>query len=336
MAVFFRMKALGLSLLSVLSFSYCNVNHNTLDQSSWTSGTNLTEVLNKKGAIELSGLHWNPTKNQLFAIQDDGLLHIIQLNKNSNSFEQIGNLSSLGSPEGITQVEFNDNEFYTIDETSYEIRKYSYSSDFTSAQLEKKWNLLIGPSFMPNTGNDGAEGIAFVPDKYLKNIGFISSETDEPYVSKKGMNGLIFIAHQKKGMIWVYDINPLKDDDFIFVGKYKTNSNESCDLEFDRSTGLMYILHNDQENTLEVTDLTSELALGKRKLTTIKEYQIPSSDDNNNIEGFAITPKFADSTHVSVWLCRDINKRENKAVKKDAIRWFKSFNAIGTQFQDWK
>ena len=44
------------------------------------------------------------------------------------------------------------------------------------------------------------------------------------------MCGLVFIAHQNGGYLWVFDVNPNVTDDFAFVGKYKTNRNESCDL----------------------------------------------------------------------------------------------------------
>ena len=180
------------------------------------------------------------------------------------------------------------------------------------------------------------EGIVFVPDKYLAAVGFVSSETDEVYTSKKGMGGLIFIAHQKKGLIWVFDVNPDKDGDYAFVGKYKTNRDESCDLAFDRSTGLLYILHNTHGNSLEVTDLSTRSGTKRRKFVMKNEYRIPNPDRNINIEGFAITPKFADVTHVSVWLCRDVDKKEKHSLRKDCLRWFTPFDAEGTCFKNWK
>ncbi|MEI2422326.1 hypothetical protein V6O07_18745, partial [Arthrospira platensis SPKY2] len=98
----------------------------------------------------------------------------------------------------------------------------------------------------------GPEGISFVPDNWLQTSGFVSSQTGQPYTSTKGMGGLMFIAHQDGGFVWVFDINPNQTNDFLYVGKYKTSRTESCGLSFDSSTGMLYILHNVGDNFLEV------------------------------------------------------------------------------------
>jgi hypothetical protein len=301
----------------------------------WPSPINLTAVINANGVTELSGLHWNPQLNRLYVVGDNGHLHVLELNKKTNDFSQIGEFSKLGGPEGITQVDYASNEFYTIDESHYEIRRFTHNPDFTNLKLAHKWNLLAEPSPMVDTGNDGPEGIVFVPDRYLSAVGFISSETDEKYTSKKGMGGLIFIAHQKKGLIWVFDLNPDKDDDFAFVGKYKTNRNESCDLAFDRSTGLLYILHNADENTIEVTDMSATQHSGKGKFIMKTEYKIPNPKGSINIEGLAIAPKFVNATNVSLWLCRDISKDEDSTDKNDCLWWFKPFTTEGNCVKNW-
>lgn len=323
------------AILLVLPYS-CNSGQSVWKSKTWSSAINLTEVMSNKGLTELSGLHWNPVLNRLYVIRDNGNLHILQLNKSNNTFSQIAHIPSLGGPEGVMQVDYKTNEFYTIDEKSYEIRRYKHSADFQTVTLANKWNLQDSPCQMPDTGNDGCEGIEFVPDKYLKAVGFISTETDKQYVSTKGMGGLIFIAHQKKGYVWVFDVNPDKDGDYAFVGRYKTNRNESCDLAFDRSTGLMYILHNTNGNSIEVTDLSTNLGSGKPKFVMKNEYNIPNPDQNINIEGFAITPKFADTTHVSVWLCRDVDNNEDRSIKEDCIRWFTPFDAEGNCIKNWE
>lgn len=297
---------------------------------SWNSAVNLTGVMDANGLTELSGLHWNPVLNRLYIVDDKGRVRVLLFNSATNTFSQIANKSISGGPEGITQVDYNANEFYTIDENNYEIRKYTYPANFSSITYSNHWNLLAAPSIMPNTGNTGPEGIAFVPDDYLKAIGFVGQESGQLYTSIKGMGGLMFIANQDEGNIWVFDLNPTVNDDFAYVGKYKTNRTESCDLEFDRSTGLLYILHNTDNNTLEVTNLTTTLVPEGRKFMVVKEYQIPNPEGNINIEGFAITPKCDDSTNVSAWLCRDVANTEDVLYQKDCIRWFQPFSSEGT------
>lgn len=302
----------------------------------WSSGKNLTKVISKKGVFGISGLHWNPNLYRLYAVQDDGNMRILQLDTTANTFSLIAHIKSLGGPEGVTQVDNNKNEFWTIDEKTCEIRRYTHDEAFSSVTLANKWNLKAPPSNMTVSGSEGPEGIEFVPDSYLKAIGFISSETKSTYLSTKGMHGLIFIAHQMKGYIWVYDINPSKNDDFAFVGKYKTDQNESCDLSFDRSTGLLYILHNIGHNSLEVTDLSTESVLGNYKFVRKLEYAVPNPSGSINIEGFAIAPKFASVIPGNVWLCRDIDKTEKDRDRKDCLRWFKHFAAEGTCVKYWQ
>jgi len=299
---------------------------------SWSSATNLTGVMDAAGVTELSGLHFNPATNRLYCVQGNGRLRVLQFNTTTNTFSQIGNKSVAGGPEGITQADLNANEFYTVDENNYEIRRYTHTSNFSTVTLSRQWDLLAAPSPMENTGNTGPEGIAFVPDSFLTAAGFVSQQTGQLYTSVKGLGGLFFIAHQDRGYVWVFDINPDVNDDFAFVGKYQTNRSESCDLSFDSSTGLLYILHNVNNNRLEVTNLSSvSLSGNERKFVVTSEYTIATPTGNNdNIEGFALAPKCPVGGAVSAWLCRDVESSENAMLQQDVLRWFDPFAADGT------
>lgn len=297
---------------------------------SWTNATNLSAVFPSKTA-ELSGLYWNDDLKRLYAVGDGGYAYILQYNTTTNNYTLLGTADGIGGPEGITQVNKSANEFYTVDENSYEIKKYTHDSNFTSFTKSKTWNLLQSPSPMTNTDNTGPEGIAFVPDSYLQKISFVSSVTGSPYLSVKGMGGLIFIAHQNGGYIWVFDINPDITNDFAYVGKYRTNRTESCDLAFDNSTGLLYVLHNLDDNYLEVTDLKTAIVSGEYKLNKINEYFIPNpASGSTNIEGFAISAKYPEAASMGAWLCRDVSKTAEMA---DAIRWFSPFAADGNDIR---
>ena len=296
---------------------------------SWYGATNLTAVMNANGITGASGLHWNNEMKRLYLVQDTGRLRVLQFNESTNSFSQIGNIGIPGDLEGITQVNLHANEFYVVAENEYEIRRYTHNANFTSVTLANTWNLLMSPSPMINTGGDGPEGIAFIPDSFLTSSGFKSSETGQVYTSTKGMGGLIFIAHQDGGYIWVFDINPNQTNDFLYVGKYKTSRTESCGLSFDKTTGLLYILHNIGDNYLEVTDLTSNIQGGDYVFTSIVEYFIPFTMDNKNIEGVAITDKCPDTSNVSAFLCRDASNSQGTIVTTDILRWFTSFGAPG-------
>ncbi|HMK06316.1 MAG TPA: T9SS type A sorting domain-containing protein [Flavobacterium sp.] len=299
---------------------------------SWSSAANLTGVMDADGINDLSGLHFNPTNNRLYCVQGDGRLRVLQLNTATNSFTQFASKAITGGPEGITQANLNANEFYTIDENNYEIRRYTHSANFSSVTLFKHWNLLASPSPMQDTGNNGPEGIVFIPDSFLTASGFISQQSGQLYTSAKGLGGLFFVAHQDEGYIWVFDVNPNANDDFAYVGKYKTNRSESCDLSFDRSMGLLYILHNiTGSNKIEVTNLSSAVVSGnERKFNITEEFAVADPNDGNeNIEGFAMMPK-CQTGIVSAWLCRDVESNEGDSILQDALRWFSPFNASGS------
>ncbi|HLP05878.1 MAG TPA: hypothetical protein VK152_10655, partial [Paludibacter sp.] len=294
-------------------------------------------AINILGVDELSGLHWNCETNQLFAVSDNGKLYVLQYDSVTDKFSLAGSLRKLGSPEDVMQVDLGAKEFYTIDEKMFEIRRFAFNAGYSKCGLVHTWNLLSFNGGMQDTGNDGPEGIEFVPDSYLKNAGFVSADTGLPCTSKKGMGGLVFIAHQKKGLIWVYDVNPDKDDDFELVGKYKTSQGESCDLSFDRSTGLLYVLHNTDLNSLEVTDLNTEIQGGKVKFVTKAEYPVPNpAGGSDNIEGFAIMPKFANPARVGAWFCRDISHHETVEAQKDCLRWYRPVKSGGNEVKNWK
>jgi hypothetical protein len=298
----------------------------------WNAADNLTAIMDANGINDLSGLHWNPVTNRLYCVQGDGRLRILQMDTSTMGFTQIANKTLLDGPEGITQVNFSANEFYTIDENNYEIRKFTHNAAFGNLTEAKHWDLLASPSPMEDTGNNGPEGIVFVPDAALNAAGFVSQQTGALYTSVKGMGGLLFIAHQNEGVVWVFDVNPNTNNDFAYVGKYETSRLESCDMAFDRTTGLLYILHNIDANYIETTDLTSVATSGNaRKFVTHNEYFLGNPTDGNiNIEGFALMPKCPDSNTLGAWLCRDVENNEGDSVLQDAIRWFSPFTADGS------
>lgn len=299
--------------------------------SNWSSGDNLTAVMDADGITDLSGLHWNPVTNRLYCVQGDGRLRVLQMDSSTMGFTQIANKALADGPEGITQANLSANEFYTIDENTYEIRKFTHNASFGSLTESRHWDLLQSPSPMEDTGNTGPEGIAFIPDSALSAAGFISQQTGNLYTSTKGMGGLLFIAHQDEGYIWVFDVNPNTTNDFAYVGKYRTNRFESTDLAFDRTTGLLYILHNIDANTYEVTDLTSAITTGTtRKFTTVNEYFLANpTDGNTNIEGFSLMPKCPEGA-TGVWLARDVESNEDETILQDCLRWFSPFVPDGT------
>ena len=112
-----------------------------------------------------------------------------------------------------------------------------------------------------------------------------------PYTSAEGMGGLMLVGHQAGGRIYAFDLNRTTGD-FIFVGEYLTEKQETAGLEFDRSTGLLYIWHGQGNSHLEVARLSSTEVEGDRKLDAIRIYDgfAPVLLGSKNHEGVAILP----------------------------------------------
>jgi len=293
--------------------------------SNWDTATDLTFIMSTAGVEGLSGVHYNATKNQLFVVQDIGRFRVIQLNNQTGNHLQLTNRTLGGDLEGIMQINDTDNEFWVINEDDYRIERYAYNNNFSQVNLQRSWNLLLPISGMQVT-NGGPEGICFVPDSFLVASGFVSSVSGEPYTSQKGMNGLVFVAHQHLGQVWVFDINKNTNDDYALVGVYNTSRQESCGLSFDRSTGLLYILHNIDNNYLEVCDLAVIFSGGVYQLNQIEEFSVPlPTTGNKNIEGVAITPKCDFFDNQKLWLVRDILGSNSVA----ALREFSPFGLLG-------
>ena len=269
-----------------------------------SESTNLTEV---GGSIQcffgypvaendlsqnLSGAVWNPVSQTLWMVKnnDPTLFAVVQEDGEYEYAEKDGvpaswEIPGMGDVEGITQVDFADTDIvYTMDERNGTIRRID-ATDFSNPHQTGKW----GP--LPGLGGAGAEGLTFVPDTFLTAQGFVDRDGDA-YTSTKGMGGLMFVGHQAGGHLYVYDLNPLDNQDYVYVGKYSTGGAETAGLEFDRSTGVLYIWHDSSIDQLEVVSLASTATAGGRVMNTIATYAGPdlSLEMAQNMEGIALGP----------------------------------------------
>lgn len=255
----------------------------------WQQAENLT-FLDDDFVRNLSGAHWNSLSRTLWVCVNAPGKFLALVEDGAGSFKvdtrngARGEFAPGGDLESITQVDLNEQAVYLMAEGEDVIRKYD-TSVYGTIKLAGAWN--IHP-FVPTSGGSGSEGLAFVPDAWLAK-GFVD-KNGLPYQSQKGMGGLMLVAHQNGGAVYAFDINPASPD-VALVGVYKTSRSESSGLEFDRSSGKLWIWHNLGTNYLEVVDLTSTVQLdGSRRLKTLVEYDGPKA---GNLEGIALTPASA-------------------------------------------
>ncbi|MCU7950114.1 MAG: hypothetical protein KZQ74_11015 [gamma proteobacterium symbiont of Bathyaustriella thionipta] len=203
-----------------------------------------------------------------------------QVEKNNKKQAQ---WSGFGDIEGLTLADYKEsNILYLVQERQGLILEVDLS-DYGSFKIQNSWNIASTMG-----GGDGAEAITFVPDKFLLEQNFVDSKGNL-YLSKGGMGGLTLVGNQRGGYIYAYDLNR-KDSTFVFVGRYMTEREDVSGLEFDRSSGLLYIWHGAQFNQLSVARLSSSLLKNEPKLETQKIYNGPGAILNeDNHEGIAIT-----------------------------------------------
>lgn len=260
-----------------------------------TSATNLTAV---EGAgtndffVNMSSAFWNPVTRRLWVCRNGGTdgSKFWALREDGNGSFEIdvqgglrGEWTNFGDLEAITQADYNESVVYLMIEGEERIKECNVSV-YGTAVITNNWNTAL---FLPLSGGSGAEGLCFIPDSFLNAAGFVD-QVGNPYVSQNGMGGLMFVAHQNGGRVYVFDLNRTNGT-FTFVGAYKTNFSESCELTFDRSDGRLYILHGADHNTIEVTNLASTDVGGERQFTELITYGRPTGSPGSwNLEGFAI------------------------------------------------
>ena len=287
---------------------------------SWTSATNLTH-LDAEFQADLSGAYWNPVSRTLWVCQN-GLAKVWALVEDgSGSFmireDGAGALYEwdLGTQdlEDLTQVDTASDIVFIINESNGTIQCFDLSSPGAQPLLHS-WN--VSADLPAYSGGMGPEGLCFVPDAWLEARQF-QDQNGVEYYSQMGMAGLMFIAHQQEGMIYVFDLDPDTDNSYLFVGQYRTSRQESCALSFDGDLGILYIWHNIGSNYLEVTDLSSSGYSGLiRQLNTVQEFDAPVT---GNLEGFTAAP--ATGPNHETWCfitCDDCGN--------DSLRWFQSFS----------
>jgi uncharacterized protein YjiK len=278
----------------------------------WTQAVHVPH-LDPDWRENLSGAHWNPVTRTLWvvcnnpptiwALEEDGTGGWRVANKGGLR----GEFEAEHDSEGITQADYNEEVVYVIDEDR---SIYAYETSTGGVRnLQRSWWIGFYLPFF--SGGNGPEGIAFVPDAWLQANGFVDP-SGQPRTSRRGMGGLMFVAHQEGGHLYVFDLD--RSGGFDFVGEYETAYDESSGLEFDRSTGKLYVWHNTAGNVIEVCDLSST-GSGVPRMNTLELIQAPKS--LGNLEGIACTP---DSSGEGWWWFTDDANHQGAA-----LMWFKDF-----------
>lgn len=243
--------------------------------------------------VNLSGAVWNPVSRMLWVARNNNPAKVWAVEQKADGTYGIhykggargewGDKSEFGDLEALTFVDFADTELlYLLNESAERVEAWDFSGYGDKAAAVAEWDLSAS---LP--GGSGAEGLTFVPDAFLAAQGFTDGDGN-PVQSVLGMGGLMFVGHQNGGFVYVFDLDPAGTG-FDPLGVFTTSAKETAGLEFDRSTGLLFIWHGGHDLNLEVTRLSSKAVAAGRRLETVKVYDGPGETiGSDNLEGFAV------------------------------------------------
>lgn len=244
----------------------------------------------------LSGAAWNPLSQTLWVASNGGPARVwaVDLSDPDQPFipedgelrAEWGYEASFRDMEALTFVDVDETTvLFTLAEDDNTITRWDLS-EFGAARRVIEWD--VAELLPPPTGWVGAEGLTFVPDAFLEAQGFRDSQ-GELASSSRGLGGLMFVGHQSGGVIYALDLDPYVRSATL-VGEYLTAGLEIAGLEFDRSTGLLFIWHGGSDLSLELARLSSSDGNGMRRLDPVRVYRGPGVPEggSSNLEGFAI------------------------------------------------
>ena len=287
---------LGVSGCNSKNYSAINSHVQPWPAERWQESVKLTD-LDSKFKKNLSGAYWNSVTKTLMVVTNKPAV-LWRLQRVDDEFTVVGKYILSGDLEAVTQRGNKEDFAFVLDENGLEIKLIKFQGPTKSSEVTT-WDIS---KYLPSSNIKlGPEGMAFVSNKSLRHGKFVDLQ-GKPRVAKNGIGGLIFVAHQLDGKIYVFDLAK-QTNSLDFIGAYATSQNESCALEFDAATGQLYIWHSTDTNYLEVTNLTSVAKGAGRQFQQLQEFLGPRS---GNLEGFALVRE--DGDFDSVFVTDDDNK----------------------------
>jgi hypothetical protein len=217
----------------------------------------------------LSGLVYEPasttTEAVLWAVQNEpAKLH--RLSWNGTAFVPLtsdawamGKLlhypSGSGSPdgEGVTRTDWATFEIYVAAERDNDLPEVSrqsilrYEVDAGKGVLDATHEWVLTEDLPPAEPNHGLEGIAWIPDTYLVERGFLDEQTQALYVPERYPDhgsGIFLVGRDDSGMVYAYVLDH-RTGGFTRVAAFPSGQLRSVDLTFDRENGTLWSLCDD-------------------------------------------------------------------------------------------
>ena len=239
--------------------------------------------------------------------------------------------SGLGSPdtEGVTKAEFGSSGLYVSTERDNEANAVSRLSvllfDGSTADSAisalREWNLTA--DLPPAGANLGLEAIAWVPDAYLVDKGFIDESKNaayDPAIYPNHAGGIFFVGLEANGLIYGYALDHAGGS-FTRVATIQSGNPSIMDLSFDRDAGYLWAACDNtcqgRTNVLDVDTRSGSPTRGKFYIR--RGFDRPSTMPNTNNEGFAVTPDSTCQGGFKTVFYADDNDLDGHAIRRDSI-----------------
>jgi hypothetical protein len=200
-----------------------------------------------------------------------------------------------GSPdgEGLTRTAWESSEMYVAAETDslvgesrLSILRYDLTSLSSTLAATHEWNLTADLPAVD--ANKGLEGIAWVPDAYLLERGFVDESRDALYAPPtdgRHAGGVFLVGVESTGAIYGYVLD-LATGGFRRVTAFASGQAAVMDLSFDRDGGVLFSLCDDAcEGRITLLDIGADGRFGVRAIVPA-----PTALADMNSEGFAPAP----------------------------------------------
>jgi hypothetical protein len=261
---------------------------------------------------DVSGLVFDPTnadvlyavknKSWIFRLVRQGDLWVADTANGWGGGKQIFFPGSVGQPDSEGLTIGADGALYVTTERDNannsvalnSVLRFDPTAVGTTLTATQQWDLT--PDFpelnVPGKANLGFEGVAFVPDTYLVQNGFVDQSTGAAYVPSDDPGhgaGLFFAALENDGKLYAYALNADGTDHRVAV--VDTAMGHVMDVQFDADLQRIWTLC---DNTCSVSSTLLKVDATGTIVPDVV-FARPPGLPNVNIEGFAIAP---DSTCV--------------------------------------
>jgi hypothetical protein len=286
-------------------------------RTSWPAEATVNNVSLKNAfGANISGLVSEPagaaTPAVLWAVQNEPP-KLYRLTWNGAAFTQVTNEGWItgkllrypggtGSPdtEGMTRTDWGANEVYVVAERDNDNNQVSrqsilrYELTGTKGVLDATHEWLLTSDLPAADINCGLEGIAWIPDSYLIERGFLDENTQVAYAPALYPDhgaGIFLVSYDSSGMIYGYVLDH-RAGTFTRVATLSSGQPHAVDLTFDRDTGTLWSLCDARcKGRMTLLDLDADPASATAGRFVLRATLPPPkilSDMNN--EGIALAP----------------------------------------------